>query len=83
MDRLQLIQTRLQQSFSPTTLDVLDDSAKHIGHVGSAHGAGHFTIKIAANCFKDKSRLEVHRAIYAVLNDLIPEQIHALRIIVL
>jgi BolA protein len=83
MERLQLIHARLQQAFSPTQLDVLDDSAKHIGHAGSAGGAGHYTVKIAADLFLGKARVEVHRAIYKVLNDLIPDQIHALRIVIL
>ena len=80
MQRVQLIRDRLEKAFSPVQLDVLDDSDKHIGHAGSAGGAGHYTVRIAADCFKDKSRIEIHRAIYAVLHDLIPEQIHALRI---
>jgi len=83
MERLQLIHTLLQQAFSPTRLDVLDDSAEHIGHAGSAGGAGHYTIKMAADCFKGKSRIDVHRAIYGVLGELIPDQIHALRIVIL
>ena len=82
MERLQLIQARLQQSFSPIHLEVLDDSAKHVGHAGSANGAGHFTVKIKANCFDNKTRVEIHRAIYSVLNDLIPDEIHALQIII-
>jgi len=80
LERVALIQQRLQDAFTPTRLEVQDDSAQHKGHAGSQYGAGHYTVIIAADCFKDKSRISVHREIYQVLNDLIPEQIHALQI---
>jgi BolA protein len=82
MERLQLIRERLQKAFFPIQLEVLDDSHKHKGHAGSVGGAGHYTVIIAANCFMEKERVEVHRAIYNVLSDLIPDQIHALQIVV-
>lgn len=71
---------RLQKAFSPSYLEVIDDGHKHIGHVGSQNGAGHFTIIIQAECFSHQSRLVAHRAVYQVLSDLIPEKIHALQI---
>lgn len=80
VERYRILQQRLQQHFSPTTLEVIDDSHKHAGHAGSHHGAGHYTVIIAADCFANKSRVAVHREIYAVLADLIPQEIHALQI---
>jgi BolA protein len=80
MDRISLIRDRLQNAFSPSHLEVHDDSELHKGHAGSQGGAGHYTIVIAADCFKGKSRVAVHREVYKVLEDLIPQQIHALRI---
>lgn len=79
-ERHALIQERLQKAFSPTYLEIIDDSAKHIGHVGSSGGAGHYTVVIAADCFKQLSRVSAHREIYAILSDLIPKEIHALQI---
>lgn len=79
-DRISLIQQRLQTAFSPTLIEVQDDSAQHKGHAGSQGGAGHYTVIIQADCFKGLSRIEVHREIYRVLQDMIPEQIHALQI---
>jgi len=78
---IDIIHERLQQHFSPTLLEVQDDSARHQGHAGSANGAGHYTVIIRALCFENQSRLEVHRAIYQVLSDLIPDKIHALSIV--
>jgi len=80
MNRIKTIRTRLQQAFSPTHLEVLDESHQHIGHAGSQGGAGHYAIVITATCFAGLSRVEIHRKIYAVLADLIPHEIHALRI---
>ncbi len=79
-NRIATIKQRLLTAFSPAQLEVQDDSAQHAGHAGSQGGAGHYTVIIAADCFKDKTRIAVHREIYDVLADMIPEQIHALRI---
>lgn len=78
--RLEIIRTRLQAAFSPSHLEVEDDSAAHQGHVGSRDGAGHYTVIIAADFFAGKSRVDIHRLIYAELQDLMPREIHALRI---
>jgi len=83
MERIQLIRERLTKAFLPTVLDVIDDSQKHIGHAGSVGGAGHYTVIIAAPDFSGKSRIDIHREIYQVLDDLIPHEIHALRIKIL
>jgi BolA protein len=82
-ERMELIRSRMQQQFSPTTLQVQDDSEKHKGHAGSRGGAGHYTLTIAAATFNHKSPVDVHREIYALLDDLIPHEIHALVIKIL
>jgi BolA protein len=82
-ERIIIIKQRLQQTFSPTQLDVIDDSEKHRGHAGSRDGAGHYTVIISADSLKGKSRIEVHREIYQALDDMIPREIHALQIKVL
>ncbi len=80
LDRIALIKQRLEAAFAPTQLEVTDDSSQHKGHAGSRDGAGHYTVFIEANCFKGKLQVTVHREIYHVLSDMIPEQIHALQI---
>lgn len=75
-----LIQSRLTAAFSPTYLEVIDESHQHAGHAGFQKDGSHFAIVIAADCFKNLSRVAAHQKIYAALSDLIPEQIHALRI---
>lgn len=78
--RKQIITERLQESFSPTALEVIDDSARHHGHAGAASGAGHYIVKITAECFHGRNRVDIHREIYDVLLDLMPDEIHALSI---
>ena len=78
--RSKVITERLQKRFSPTRLEIIDDSAKHIGHAGSRDGAGHYTVIISADCFGGKGRVAIHRDIYQELQDLIPGEVHALQI---
>lgn len=78
-----LIRERLTTALQLTHLEIIDDSAKHVGHPGSRDGAGHYTVKIASPDFNHLSRVEVHRKVYEVLGDLIPAKIHALRIVIL
>lgn len=79
-NRSLLIKDRLQQAFSPTHLEVIDDSDQHIGHAGHQGGGRHFSIIISAECFNHLTRIESHRQIYSLFTDLMPEQIHALKI---
>ena len=79
-DRIRLIRERLQHAFNPSHLEVIDDSEQHRGHQGAEGGAGHYTVIISAACLSNQSRVAAHRDIYRVLNDLIPGQIHALKI---
>lgn len=62
------------------SLNIKDDSALHAGHAGNT-GGGHFTVKIVSSQFSQKSQIIRHRLIYQALNDLIPQQIHALSIL--
>jgi len=78
--RLVMIRERLQNKFSPRLLEVIDDSHLHKGHAGAKDGAGHYTVNIQADYFNGKSRVSAHREIYAVLDDLIPREIHAVKI---
>lgn len=78
--RIKIMTERLAQAFTPSHLTIQDDSALHRGHVGAQGGAGHYTVYIVAECFINQSPVDVHRQIYAVFADLIPDEIHALSI---
>ncbi|MDR3478755.1 MAG: BolA family transcriptional regulator [Gammaproteobacteria bacterium] len=79
-ERIAIIEERLRTTFSPSRLEIVDDSWRHKGHEGSRDGAGHYTVIIATAHFANKSRIDAHREIYAVLDDLIPQEVHALQI---
>ena len=71
----------LKEAFSPTRLDVVNDSATHAGHSGDdGSGESHFTVVIEAPAFADKSRLERQRMVNRALGDIPGERVHALAI---
>lgn len=75
----EIIKSRLD-SLKPINLEIQDDSALHAGHKGNT-GGGHFTVKIVSSQFSQKSQIMRHRLVYHLLNDLIPQQIHAISIL--
>lgn len=77
--RVELITEHLSRSFTPVTLEVIDESDQHIGH-RSAQGKGHFQVRIVSPVFQGKKLLERHRMIYAALGDAMQDEIHALSI---
>ena len=77
------IKEKLEKSFNPSHLEVIDESHKHAHHAGAkAHNANggsaesHFQVVIVSDKFAGLSRLGKHRA---VLDVLVVEmkQIHA------
>lgn len=80
MDRIETMQTRLETAFAPTSLEIIDDSADHVGHAGAAGGAGHYTVIIKAPAFEGVLPVKKHQMVYEVLGDMIGPEIHALRI---
>jgi BolA family transcriptional regulator, general stress-responsive regulator len=74
----ELIRAELQRQFHPQRLEVTDDGARHIGH--EHEGSGHFSVRIIATAFAGKSRLQRHRMVYAALEPLMHDDIHALSI---
>jgi BolA family transcriptional regulator, general stress-responsive regulator len=82
-ERMVVMRERLENAFQPQRLQIVDDSDKHKGHAGNDGYAGHYTVIISSQAFKDKSLVNAHRDVYSVLNDMIPAEIHALIIKIL
>ena len=77
----QTIETLLRQQFSPTFIEVKDESAHHVGHAGAKQsGGGHFALTIVADAFTGLTKVQRHREIYAALGNEIGTSIHALSI---
>ncbi len=73
------IRTRLQSTFAPTRLEVVDDSESHRGHGGYREGGeSHFNVMIRAPAFAGQSRIERHRAVHGALGKDLVGRIHAL-----
>jgi len=72
---------RLQRALSPISLNLEDQSARHIGHAGhDGRGESHFALTIESAHFEGQSRIQRQRAVYAALGDLMEERVHALSI---
>jgi BolA protein len=78
----QAITRKLKDTFQPSDLQVIDESAKHAGHAGARpEGETHFKINIVSETFAGKSRIECHRMINNLLADELASRVHALAII--
>ena len=71
----------LTNAFSPTTLQVVDESDHHKGHAGwRPEGGTHFRVRIVSAAFRGKSRVDMHRLVNATLADELKRGLHALAI---
>lgn len=81
MIRSERIHLNLSKSFSPSALEVIDDSHKHAGHAGAQpEGETHYTVKIVSSAFEGLSRVAIQRAIMDALKDEFDSGLHALSI---
>ena len=79
MNTSDIIRDRLQQAFSPSELEVVDDSERHRGHAGYRDGGQtHFNVRIRAGAFDGQSRIARHRAVHDALGADLVGRIHAL-----
>jgi len=71
----------LTQAFSPTRLEIINDSARHRGHSGDdGSGESHFTVLIESEAFTGQSRLARQRMVNRALGDIPGTRVHALAI---
>lgn len=75
------IEQLLTAAFAPASLAVVNDSARHSGHMGDdGSGESHFTVEIESALFAGKSRLERQRMVLRALGDIPGQRVHALAI---
>lgn len=75
---LEQIRQRLTQALAPTELEVIDEGHLHTGHAGE--GKGHFHVRIVSAAFAGQLPIRRHRMVYAAVDDLMGNGIHALSI---
>ncbi len=81
----EMMRTKLESALAPLSLDVIDDSAKHVGHIlhpggVEPRGETHFTVNVVSEAFAGKSRIDRHRMVNAILADELAADVHALAI---
>ena len=78
------LRERLRDRLAATLVEVVDESAAHLGHAGQdGTGAGtHFRVRIASPLFEGKPKVARHRLVYDALRDYIARDrgVHALAI---
>ncbi|MBI4195705.1 MAG: BolA family transcriptional regulator [Betaproteobacteria bacterium] len=74
-----LIRERLA-TLDPESIEVLDESGKHVGHEGAKGGGGHYRLVIVSRKFAGQPLQSRHRMIYDALGALMHREIHALAI---
>ena len=79
MEYFERIKKKLNENFSPSLLEVIDESDLHAGHSGARpEGETHFKVRMTSKSFKNMSRVERQRAVYRVLKRELDERVHAL-----
>jgi stress-induced morphogen len=76
------LETVLTNTFSPTLLRVVDDSARHSGHAGAQPGGEtHYTVLLVAETFQGMNRVARSRAVHAALEAEFASGMHALSLV--
>ena len=76
------IAAKLTTVFSPTRLEIVDDSDRHHGHAGHREGGeSHFNLLIEAEAFAGKGRVMRQRLVHQALAEELAGPVHALSIV--
>lgn len=67
-------------ALAPESLEILDQSGRHIGHEGAKDGGGHYQLLLVTARFRGLALPARHRLVYDALGPLMLHAIHALSI---
>ena len=77
----EIIASRLTDQLAPSSLEVINDSHRHAGHMGdNGTGESHFTVIVESDRFVGLNRVQRQRLVNHALADLLSSRIHALAI---
>ena len=79
MTTAELMQQKLSK-LNPQSLEILDESSKHVGHEGARAGGGHYQLVIVPGEFSGKPMQLRHLMVYDALGPMMKKEIHALAI---
>ena len=73
------METKLTAVFSPSQLEIIDESEQHRGHGGWREGGEtHFRVRMTAEAFSDMNRVARSRAVHKALEEELAGPVHAL-----
>lgn len=73
------ITTVLRAAFAPSAFEIVDESARHVGHAGARpEGETHFAVLLVSPLFRGMSRVQRSRAVHEVLASEFDTGLHAL-----
>lgn len=78
MERRRWLEEELERAFSPTHLEIEDESDRHAGHPGARGGGSHFRVLIVSETFRGRDPVSRQRAVYQALGQAMGSTIHAL-----
>lgn len=79
--RKERIRAALTTRFAPSSLDVTDESDRHLGHAGARpEGETHYRVRIVSAAFTGMTRVARHRAVTDALAGEFASGLHALSI---
>ncbi|MBM3358480.1 MAG: BolA family transcriptional regulator [Betaproteobacteria bacterium] len=67
-------------ALSPESVEIIDESSKHVGHEGARSGGGHYQLIIVSGAFSGQPLQARHRMVYEALGPMMHRDIHALAI---
>jgi len=67
-------------ALEPQSIELFDESGRHVGHPGAAAGGSHFRLVIVSPRFAGLTNIERHRMVYEALGTLMHREVHALAI---
>lgn len=77
--RAERIAARLTETFAPSLIRVMDESARHAGHAGARpEGETHYAVLLVSAAFRGESRVARSRAVHAALGPEFASGLHAL-----
>lgn len=78
---IEAIRNKLNETFQPVRLEVVDDSARHAGHAGASPGGeSHFNVVIEAQAFAGEGRVARQRMVHQALAAELAGPVHALSV---
>ena len=81
MTMAERIERKLTDRFSPSRLEVADDSHRHAGHSGARPGGEtHFRVEIVSDRFAGLNRVARQRLVYEALQEELADRVHALQL---